>query len=357
MRTPPLWFGLLSGTAVSCFAAPQAPIVKESPEQEAAWREVLRLDAGPQGAMEASTRMSERYASHLLEQEAALRRFLLLAPKARSFEANFRLVRVLALRSEMEGNATLQDQADALLERLEQQALPPEQAHIAFERISQWMRRNRLPSREQRLDLLAAAREFRDRFPADPRVPRLLVEVATQFDRDPERKLAILEDAQKLTRDATLRRRIEDDLRKLGLLGKPLQLKFTGVDGRVVSLEQMRGKPVVLLYVSGNAQTSLLGWKNVSETLQSWPEVQRVCVSMDEDRVSMERIRKDYGEGWLLGWDGMGWNSPLARRWGINAVPTSWLLDAQGRLVSLNAREDLEGQLQALKGAGIKPGK
>ena len=355
MRTPLLWFSLLSGTAISCAAAPQAAVSKESPAQEAAWKEVLRLDAGPQSPLDGPTRMSERYASHLLEQEAALRKFLLLAPTARSFEANFRLVRVLSLRSEMEGKAALQDEADAMLERLERQASLPEQAHIAFERISQWMRRNRLPSKEQRLELLAAAREFRDRFPSDPRVARLLVEVATQFDRDPERKQALLEDAQKLTRDAMLRRRIEDDFRKLGLLGKPLQLKFTGVDSRAVNLEQMRGKPVVLLYVSGNAQTSLLGWKSVNETLQAWPEVQRICVSVDEDRAVMERIRKEYGEGWILGWDGMGWNSPLARRWGINAVPTAWLLDAQGRLISLNAREDLEGQLKALKGASGKP--
>ena len=248
----------------------------------------------------------------------------------------------------MESSPTRQEQADALLESLEREATPQQLAHIAFERISQWMRRNRLPSKEQRAQLLAAAREFRDRFPSDPRVARLFVEVATQFDREPELKRVLLEDAQKRTRDAALRRRIEDDFRKLGLLGKPLQLKFSDVGGRSVSLDQMRGKPVILLYVSGGAQNSLIGWKAINEVLRAWPDVHRVCVSVDDDRSAMERARQEHGEGWLIGWDGMGWSSPLARRWGINAVPTCWLLDSSGRLVSLNAADNLAGQLNSL---------
>jgi hypothetical protein len=74
----------------------------------------------------------------------------------------------------------------------------------------------------------------------------------------------------------------------------------------------------------------------------------RVAVSLDETRGALDRARQDLGAGWTIGWDGMGWGSPLARRWGINALPTVWLLDGQGRLVSLNAMEGLAGQLEAL---------
>lgn len=342
--------GLLCCLAAFCTAEaiPSAPLTQSTPAQEAAWQEILRLDAGPKAGAEPPSRSMERFCAHLNAQETALRQFLALAPSDHTFEAKFRLARVLALRAELESSPARQEQADALLESLEREAPSQQLAHIAFERISQWMRRNRLPSKEQRAELLAAAREFRDRFPSDPRVSRLLVEVATQFDREPELKRVLLEDAQKRNRDAALRRRIEDDFRKLGLLGKPLQLKFSDVNGRSVSLEQMRGKPVILLYVSGGAQNSLLKWKAINEVLQSSAEVHRVCVSVDDDRSAMERARQEYGEGWLIGWDGMGWSSPLARRWGINAVPTCWLLDSSGRLVSLNAADDLAGQLKSL---------
>ena len=64
--------------------------------------------------------------------------------------------------------------------------------------------------------------------------------------------------------------------------------------------------------------------------------------------IAMERARKDLSVGWTVGWEEGGWKSPLARRWGINAVPTAWLLDSSGRLVSLDAADALEEQLLAL---------
>jgi hypothetical protein len=48
---------------------------------------------------------------------------------------------------------------------------------------------------------------------------------------------------------------------------------------------------------------------------------------------------KTRGLTWPMAWDGKGWESPLARDFGINALPTVWLLDSHGKLRSLNALE------------------
>jgi hypothetical protein len=55
------------------------------------------------------------------------------------------------------------------------------------------------------------------------RAARLLVEVATQFDREPEVKRGILTDAGRLTKDPELTQRISDEMRRLGLFGKNWQ--------------------------------------------------------------------------------------------------------------------------------------
>ena len=334
---------LLAGFVQEARAADQP-----APEAEAAWKEVQRLETGPPSVAKGDPK--ETYARHVEAQEKALRRFLELAGKESGllFEARFRLARVLALRAELEANAVLQEESDALLDSLEKEGTHAQQSHIAFTRISQWMRRNRFPNAEQRRELLAAAKEFRERYPHDIRAARLLVEVATQFDREPEVKRGILSDAGRLTKDPELTQRIGDEMRKLGLLGKRLEMSFSDIGGRPFKLEQYRGRPLVLLYFSEGSPPSLSAWRSLNEVLGGQPTVARVAVSLDESRGSLERARQGLSAGWTVGWDGLGWGSPLARRWGINAMPTAWLIDAQGRLVSLNALEGLDAQLEAL---------
>jgi hypothetical protein len=324
-------------------AAPSA-----APEVATAWKEVLRLDAGPPPALKGEAK--ETYGRHLAAQEQALRRVLALlgAEDGLLFEARFRLARVLALRAELEADNALQGESDALLDALEKGATHAQQGHIAFTRISQWMRRNRFPDAAKRKELLAAAREFGQRYPNDIRAPRLLVEVATQFDREPEVKRSILADAGRLTKDPELTQRIGDEMRKLGLLSRKLEMGFSDIGGRPFKMEQQRGRPLVLLYFSEASTSSLTAWKTLNDVLSRHSNVVKVAVSLDESRAAMDRARQPFSSGWTVAWDGLGWGSPLARRWGINALPTVWLVDSQGKLASLNALEDLEVQLREL---------
>jgi hypothetical protein len=313
------------------------------------WKEVLALDSGPErGAKEPPT--VEMFSKHLKKQEAVLRRFLALPDGGRQrFEAELRLARVLALRAEQEVNAQLQQEAAALLDRLEQNATREQQAHVAFTRICQWMRRTRLPNREQRVELLAAVREFRERFAFDARTPQLLVEAATRFDREPALKESLLSDAKQLTRDPKLKLRITDDLVRTALVGRELKLTFPDHSGRPVSIEKLRGQPVLLFFFAADIVPSLPVWKKLNGILAAYPAVTRVALSLDENRSLMERARQELGAGWTVGWEAGGWKSPMARRWGINAVPTAFLLDAGGRVFSINALDDLEEQLGLLK--------
>ena len=46
--------------------------------------------------------------------------------------------------------------------------------------------------------------------------------------------------------------------------------------------------------------------------------------------------------------DGKGWESPLARSLGINALPTAWVLDRSGNLRTLNAMNSTEAIITQL---------
>lgn len=343
-------FSPFDGLLVGCtFVFGLAASLAHGADASAAWREILALDAGPkrEGLKDAAS--ADVYLQHLHLQESALRKFIELPDAGeKRFEAEFRLARVLGIRAELEMNDGLHAQAQTMLDALEPRANAEQKAHIAFTRISQWMRRYRFPDKTQRIDLLAAVREFRNRFPQDPRSARLLVEVATRFDREPEMKSSLLADAKNLTVDPALKQRIADDFSRLSLLGKQLKLGFFDIGGRPVQLESKRGNPLVILFFAENSPSTFSVWTKLNGVLEKYPKVGRVALSVDDSRAAMERARKDLSVGWTVGWEEGGWKSPLARRWGINAVPTAWLLDSGGRLVSLDASDGLEEQLQAL---------
>lgn len=315
----------------------------------ALWAAVTALDSGPGTVPRGADDAKSIFGKHLGLQEAALRKFLQEAKTdPRFFEGRLRLARVLTIRAEIEGKQEYQAESEKLLDALEAEGTREQKAEVAFTRITQWMRRNRFPKAEQRKDLLAAAKEFKERFPFDRRLARLLVEVATRFEREPDVKRGLLDAAARATSDPDLRKRIADDHARIDLVGKTLSLKFTDLNGVHFRMEDFRGRPAVVLYFSGSSAPALDAWRSLNEALKKYPDAVKVGISLDEDRVAMERVRKVYGEGWVIAWDGRGWQSALARRWGVNALPTVWLVDPKGVVVSLDAMEDFRGQMEAI---------
>jgi hypothetical protein len=51
---------------------------------------------------------------------------------------------------------------------------------------------------------------------------------------------------------------------------------------------------------------------------------------------------------WPVDYDGKGWQNTIARKFGVNTLPTLWLIDREGRLVSLNARDNYELKINGL---------
>jgi alkyl hydroperoxide reductase subunit AhpC len=69
--------------------------------------------------------------------------------------------------------------------------------------------------------------------------------------------------------------------------------------------------------------------------------LQVVGVSLDfDDRKSFEAWLRTNDVGWPQIWDGRGFSTSLARKFGIHSIPTSVLIDAQGRVVDVDLRGD-----------------
>lgn len=308
------------------------------------WQSIIEAEAGPQVEVKSRKEAQHMSLAHLGKQEQALRGFFSRYPDdPRAIDARIRLSHLLATRSDLMGTDAGYEEAVRMLEKLaKDRVLPRErQADIAFARIVVAMRRARNPNARQREDLLARGQNFEKAFPQDRRVAALLTEMATLCDADPKRKEALLRSALPRARSEELKSRIQDDLRRLALLGKPVEWEFTSAQGERVSLASYRTKVVLIYFFADWSPPSQVGLAEIKYlAAQGGERMGVIGVTLDESPGAALASLKEHGVDWPVYCDGKGWESELLRGWGINALPTLWIFDRAGNLRALNASND-----------------
>lgn len=136
-------------------------------------------------------------------------------------------------------------------------------------------------------------------------------------------------------------------LRKLDLAGKPLDLKFTALDGREVDLTQMRGKVVLIDFWATWCGPCMRELPNVKATYAKLhPKgFEIVGISFDEEKDALTKVLEREQMTWPQFFDGKGWGNEFGRRFGIEGIPTMWLVDKKGIVRDLEARENLEDKV------------
>ena len=318
-----------------------------TPEADKDWQLVLQQATGPGVRFSTQKEALRAAAQHLNKQEVTLRDFRSRFPAdSRSYSAQIRLAAVLSAEGRLRHDPVPLSEASKLLGTLENGQDTPllVKADAGFARVSQAMEDAAgHPDSNARDSLLETVRQFDVSYPGDRRTGNLFTEVATLYDSLPDQKKTLLEEALKRTKDEAVRQRIGDDLKRITFLGRPLDIRVQPVDGSApVDLAQRHGRVQVILF-----------WASYSlPALQELAALQRVAIrfagdpvdfwtaSLDEDRAALEGTIKVADLKWPTHFDGRGWQGELIRSLGINALPTVWVLDRQGRLLTLNARGD-----------------
>ncbi|WP_395737480.1 TlpA family protein disulfide reductase [Prosthecobacter sp.] len=135
-----------------------------------------------------------------------------------------------------------------------------------------------------------------------------------------------------------------------------LDIKFTAVDGRVVDLASLRGKVVLIDFWATWCKPCMGEIPNVVAAYQKYHDqgFEVIGISFDTNKVTLQRVTEDMHMPWPQYFDGKGWQNDFGVKFGIHGIPTMWLIDQQGRLVTKNARTDLAGQVAKLLSTGTK---
>ena len=156
---------------------------------------------------------------------------------------------------------------------------------------------------------------------------------------------------------ARLGAKMEGAVRRLELPGKPLQISGTILDGAKFDWTKYRGKVVLVDFWATWCKACLEELPNVKKNFSLYHNrgFEVVSINVDSARAPLEKFLATEKLPWVTLYDGAWDNNPVTTYYGITRLPTTILVDSEGKVVITDARgTELGKQLERLIGT-VRP--
>jgi thiol-disulfide isomerase/thioredoxin len=133
-------------------------------------------------------------------------------------------------------------------------------------------------------------------------------------------------------------------------VGKPVEISGPTLTGNRYDLAGQRGKVVLVDFWATWCGPCVAELPNVRKVYEQYHSdgLEVVSVSLDDDRGRLEKFVADKSLPWpqvFFDEEGKrGWENPLARRYGVNAIPRLLVIDREGRLAVNDVRGERLGR-------------
>ena len=131
-------------------------------------------------------------------------------------------------------------------------------------------------------------------------------------------------------------------------IGKQLpDFSAVAVDGTPISVSDYRGKLLVLNWCAkwcGFCAPEIPHLKKVYEEHHN-KGLEVIGISLDENEAELREFTEKHNIPWIQVYDGKSWKTELAQFFGINSLPSQWLIDRDGEILSVGTRGEQLSQL------------
>jgi len=202
---------------------------------------------------------------------------------------------------------------------------------------------------------MKAAEAFAKAYPKDERGALLLYSVGQNLD-DSKAQAELYKRLAHDYPDSRVAKMVASTLKRLEAVGKPFDLEFTdAIKGSEVSMKGLKGKVVVVDFWATWCGPCVAEMPTMKKLYAEYKPkgVEFIGVSLDQpkDAGGLDKLKKFVAQNeitWPQYYQGNGWESEFSRSWGINSIPAVFVVDAQGKLYSIEARGKLATMIPEL---------
>ncbi len=222
--------------------------------------------------------------------------------------------------------------------------------------LAQWLDNpDLITTPDQAADIEERIADLVRKNPADPRVTSLqLARADLMLKFDHEKGVTFLQELTEAP-DPNLADTAKARQLKAQLIGKPLDLQFTALDGSSFDLRTLHGKVVLVDFWASWCPDCIREMPAVRRTYQKYKDkgFAVVGISLDKDAQALSNFVAKKLIPWPQYFDGQGCRNEFATKYGVHAIPERWLIDQRGDLVTTDVSvEHLDQRIEQLMSLG-----